>query len=80
MMISPETFAEELKNKSYEELLKIRGELIAEILYFEEHIEEQMQNEIIISPSPDISYKMNLEYLGEICRLISEKFNEKYEE
>ena len=76
MMESPQSFIEEQKDKSYEELLKVRDELIVDILYFEKHYEEQMQDELCICPSPDLVYQFNLEYLGELCKLISEKFNE----
>ena len=76
MMISPQTFIEELEDKSYEELLKVRDELIVDILYFEKHFEEQMQDELRICPSPDLVYQFNLEYLSELCKLISEKFDE----
>ena len=78
MMISPKTYIEEQKDKTYEELIKERDRLIKEVRYFEKHIEKEMKVQYI-SPSPDVIYQWNLEYLSELCNLIQEKFNEKYE-
>ena len=80
MMTAPETYIDNLKDKSYEELLKVRDELIVDILYFENHLEEQMANEIYICPSPSLVYQWNLETLGKLLKLISKKFDEKYEQ
>lgn len=76
MMISPNCYIDELKDKSYKELLKERKELLEAIYSFEN--EEIEQGEIICSPSPEVVYQMNLEYLGELCKLISKKYNEEY--
>ena len=76
MMISPNCYIDELKDKSYKELLKERKELLKAIYSFEK--EEIEQGEIIYSPSPEVVYQMNLEYLGELCKLISKKYNEEY--
>ena len=72
-MISPETFIEHrCKGKSYKELLKMRKELLKEIYAFEKgniSPEAWMKR-----PSPDVVYQMNLEYLGELCKLIAETY------
>ena len=74
-MISPETFIEfECKGKSYKELLKIRDEFLEEIYAFENG---NTSPERMICPSPEVRYQMNLEYLGELCKLISETYNSK---
>lgn len=79
-MISPQGYVDELENESYEELIKERDKLIREIRYFEKHREEIMNNdENYICPSPDVVYQWNLDVLGSLCVLISDKFNEKYE-
>ena len=66
MMISPETFRDMHKNKSLETLYKIRRELMRDIIYFEDHPEE----EDFMSPSRETVYVMNNLYLLEICKLI----------
>ena len=76
MMISPNCYIDELKDKSYKELLRERKELLEAIYSFEN--EEIKQGEMICSPSPEVVYQMNLEYLGELCKLISKKYNEEY--
>ncbi len=76
MMISPEMFVEMYKDKKYKELLPIRDELIQAIRDFEE--ETYDPKEALIDPSPDVVYQMNLEYLGKLCELISEKYNKEY--
>lgn len=76
MMISPEMFVEMYKDKKYKELLPIRDELIQAIRDFEE--ETYDPKEALINPSPDVVYQMNLEYLGKLCELISEKYNKEY--
>lgn len=74
MMISPEGFVEMQKSKSYEELLEIRDELLDEIVYFEEHPDQP----VLMMPSPDVIYKMNLRYLGKLCELIAEKYDQEF--
>ena len=83
MMVSPESYIDEIKDKSYKELLKERDELLEEIKDFEEAKELENENmieipEIIIDPSPEVVYQCNLEYLGELCKLISEKYNKEF--
>lgn len=76
MMISPESFIEfECKGKSYKELLKIRDGLLEEIYAFENgNISPEAR---MIDPSPEVVYQMNLKYLGELCKLISETYNQE---
>ena len=76
MMISPEMFVELHKDKKYKELLPVRDELIQAIREFEE--EAYDPEKALINPSPDVVYQMNLEYLGKLCKLISEKYNKEY--
>ena len=76
MMISPNCYIEDQKDKSYKQLLKEREELLKAIYSFEN--EEIEQGEMFYSPSPEVVYQMNLEYLGELCKLISKKYNEEY--
>ena len=78
MMISPKTYIKEQKDKTYEELIKERDRLIKEVRYFEKKKKKEMKVQYI-SPSHDVIYQWNLECLSELCSLIQEKFNEKYE-
>lgn len=77
MMISPESYIEELKDKSYEELLKEKRNLLKEISDFENN---NISNERFnIDPSPDVIYQCNLLYLSKLCELIAKKFNKEFE-
>ena len=75
MMLAPEAYINQFKNYPYEDLLKIRDEIIEDIKAFEEGRIDQ--SAYMIKPGPDTIYQMNLQYLAEICRLIQEKYNEK---
>jgi hypothetical protein len=77
MMVSPNYFVEMHKNESYEQLLKVRDELLVDIYGFEEAARKN-QIEHTICPSPEVIYQCNLEYLGSLCNLISPKYNEEY--
>ena len=72
MMISPKTYIEDFKEKSYEELLEEKKRLNKEIEEFENG--KNKFSSYIISPSPDVRYQCNLEYMAELCNLISEKY------
>ena len=76
MMISPEGFIESHKNKSYKELLPIRDKLMKEIRAFERRTYDPELE--MISPSPEVVYQCNLLYLGKLCELIAEKYNQEY--
>lgn len=73
-MLSPSAFIEfKCKGKSYKELLKMRDEFLEEIYAFENgNIAPEAK---MINPSPEVIYQMNLEYLGELCKLISDTYN-----
>ena len=72
-MLSPEAYIDlECKGKTYGELLNIRRELFSEIYDFENG--KISQDAWKISPSPDVIYKMNLQYLAELCKLIADTY------
>ncbi len=73
MMMSPERFIEEHKNKSYTELLSVRDRLFEEIRAFENHTYNPKMD--MFDPSPEVVYLWDLEYMGILCELIAEKFN-----
>jgi len=58
----------------------IRGingtELVEEIRAFEDHTYNPELE--MIHPSPEVVYQCNLEYLGKLCELIAEKYNQEY--
>ena len=80
MIISPYTFIDGLKDKSYEELIKERDKLIRAIRYFEKHKKELAEQEEHMCPSPSTHYYWNLHYLSELIKLIIEKYEELDEE
>lgn len=75
MMMSPESFIKLHKDKSYKELLQIRDKLVEEIWAFERNTHD---SDFYIHPSPEVVYQCNLMYLGELCKLISEKYNREF--
>ncbi len=79
MMISPDSFVNELKDKSYKELLIEREKLLKSIYAFEkESDDDNVDIGGCVSPSPDVVYQVELQYLGELCKLIAEKYNKEY--
>ena len=77
-MISPEVFVEQYADKTYEELIEVRNDLINNIKRFEATPQNE-EPDFIICPGPDVVYQMNHEYLSEICLLIVQKFQEQQE-
>lgn len=85
MLAPPDYILEENKDKSYEELLEVRDRLIREIRKFEKDgpVYEKYEDgdlllaDLVSSPSPDMVYRNDLESLGLLCKLISEKYTEK---
>jgi hypothetical protein len=86
MMISPESFANNLEGKSYQELRTIKDDLVAEIAEFERNRlafagnEFALPGELTVHPGPDVKYQMQLEYLAATCEKLSEQFNSEFEQ
>ena len=80
MMISPTTYGEHVKDADYLELIKRREELLASIREFEakEIAGDRSGEEWLTHPTPDVQYQVELEYLGELCRIMHEKYNTDY--
>lgn len=77
MMISPDSYIDEFKNKKYKELVVEKNKLLKEISDFENNnIPKESYN---INPSPDVIYQCNLLYLSKLCELIADKYNKEYE-
>ena len=76
MKITPEAFVESNKNKSYEELLAVRDQLIRVVQNFETDTERDPED-VLVNPLVDGNYYCNLKLLGGLCNLIAEKFGEE---
>lgn len=75
MMVGPKTYIKKFEDKSYEELLEEKTKLNKKIEEFESN--ESELSGVIISPSPEVVYQCNLEYMAELCNLIAEKFRKR---
>jgi len=73
-MISPQSFIAEYENEPYEKLLKVRDKLIQDIRYFEKH-KNDYQDDFIISPSPYLQYRMNIESLIKLILLMNKSLS-----
>jgi hypothetical protein len=77
MMKSPDLFQEEHEQDTYEELLKVRERLLAEIYAFENAASEpETESQIFVAPSPDVVYQCNLGYLAKTAELLAKKYRE----
>ncbi len=76
--MDPKQYAEQYKNASYIELLRLKNELVSCISEFEQ---DYAKEELVwdTSPGPDVGYQWNLEVLGLIAPMLSEAFNSEYE-
>jgi len=74
MMISPDS-AILVQDMSYKKLLSKRDEILEDIYAFEQG--KLPKEAFLINPSPDVFYQWNLEYLGLLCNLITEKFGDE---
>ena len=79
MMISPDYYIEQLKDRPYSELIEERDQLILSIREFEEAEKagDRSGDAWMIMPSPGTRYQMNLEYLSGLCACMSEKYREE---
>ncbi len=70
MMMSSESYVTELENATYEELIRERGRLVAELVELEASIASEEEPELLICPSDDVRYRMCLEYLVALSSLM----------
>ena len=75
MLLSPEMRINQIKHKSYKQLLRERDKLIHKIYTYERDKPEF--SEMLMNPSPEVIYQIDLLYLAKLCELIVEKFREK---
>lgn len=76
MKITPEAFVEENKERTYEELLAIRDELITVIRNYESDAETDPED-VMVYPLPEGNYYCKMKLLGSLCNLIAEKYGEE---
>ena len=80
MMISPASYIDKFEDAEYLQLIEERDRLLAFIKDYEEKdiAGDRSGEEWSIHPQPDVRYQMYLEYLGELCNLMKEKYNTDY--
>ncbi len=80
MMISPSSYTERFRDADYTELIRERDSLLSLIKDFEagDLAGERSGPEWDIMPRPDARYQMYLEYLGELCALMAERYDREY--
>lgn len=80
MMISPEAYIAKHENDTISELISERNSLLKDILLLEEMAfsEEKRNDSKAIFLCPETQYQISLEYLAELCRLMSEKLRVKF--
>ena len=78
MMIDLKQYVEQFKNASYQEILKVKNELVSDITKFE-HDYDMEDPDWEVKPGPDVHYQWSLKALGLIAPLLSNAFNREYE-
>ena len=73
MMVNPQSYANKLKDLSYEELITRRNQLIDDLHKFETG--NITDRERMKRPSPEVVYQHKNLYLIKVTKLLSEKFN-----
>lgn len=78
MMVSPDFFRDDNKDKTLKELISIKNKLIVAITDCENILtnKKAMSKEIFPKPGPKVIYEMNILYLKEILDLIINKKDE----
>jgi len=72
-MISPEQYADDIKDLSYEKLVSERNELIEALHRFENQYTPDAKPDVC--DYSDVVYQMQNQYLVEITELLNEKYN-----
>ncbi len=80
MMITPSTYREGLKTKSYLDLMKERDRLVAFMHQFEAEETKGDRSSLAwrCHPSPDVQYQVYFEYLSALCNVMQERYNQEY--
>ena len=77
-MRAPQSYIEELHDKTFKELLEIRNKLLNEIKDFEKNIEEIITQNVFFDPTPDVVYQWKLLVLSKLFDLLQNKFNKEF--
>ena len=81
MMISPETFVDGLCGEPDSRLIEERRRLTACLEELEDFfVNPEPRDYVLICPSEDVQYKMALEYLAALTRLMRERASEMTDE
>ena len=80
MMISPKSYLDNHRDKDFEQLIKERDSLIKSITSLERIVfnEDRSGDAWKFHPGPDVKYQMELDYLSELCRFMSNKYNQEH--
>lgn len=78
MMMAPEQYAEQFENASYQEILKVKNELISDISKFEGDYDRE-DSDCYVCLKPDVRYQWNLGALGLLAPMLAGAFNREYE-
>ena len=80
MMISPEMYAEQFKDASYQEMIKERDSLIRYIRKYEklEKAGDRSGEDWMIHPQTNVRYQMYMDYLAALLLIMRNKYNEEY--
>ena len=80
MMISITSYIEHFQDAEYLGLIEERDRLLRFIKEYEEKeiAGDRSGDEWNVHPQNDVRYQMYLKYLGEMCRLMQEKYNHDY--
>lgn len=71
-------FREDYENKTLEELIEARNELLKSINWYEKeyiNVKEKKEVEIFVNPSPEVVYSIDNDNLIMLTELIKEKIN-----
>lgn len=82
MMISPQSYINDLKGKSYNRLIRERNSLMSYIRKYEKYLKTGKMSKGLdfnMEPQPEVIYQMYLEYLAELCPLIVSIYNKEQE-
>ena len=70
--------AKDYADRTYEELLELRSNVMADIVSFEE--EKTPEDNWMKKPGADYEYRLNLEFLADLMQLISKRFQKEHRE
>ncbi|MBE6034993.1 MAG: hypothetical protein E7222_09900 [Clostridiales bacterium] len=76
MMISPESYVDDHRNDSFEELIAERNQLVEELNRLEKIVydKECADKAWSMHPGPDVQYQVTLQYLAQLCDFLQEKY------